>query len=135
MSRSLGQCGVVVWLVGGLVLSGAGCDGTGGAGTPCELAYQARCKRACECQPGSKCSFAPGSWKRDGGVTLIPASVMESEAACMSVARTIKCAGGGNPNVDYDTCKSAAADAPCEGFEAEGTQYTGMAPVRECHSP
>jgi hypothetical protein len=121
-------------VVGGLLAAAPGCDGEGG-GTPCERAYQARCKRACECQPGAQCSFAPGGWQRDGGFTVIPASVIESEEACLSITKMVKCAGGGDPDVDYEACASAAAAAPCEDFEAEGTQYTGMAPVRECHSP
>lgn len=106
---------------------------TNESGISCETAYEARCKRACECQSGAQCSFAPASWNKDGGVVIVPASVMESEQSCLSMAKMVKCVGGGDREVDYEACQDSVTDTPCESFEIEGKQYKGMAAVRECH--
>jgi hypothetical protein len=113
-----------------------GCDdeSESSAGTPCQQAWQARCDRACACQSGPQCSFAPGGWTDDGGTTIVPASVVDSEDSCRGLLERINCGADrqGVFGADYATCQAEVAGAACEDFEIDGQQYSGVVPVSSC---
>lgn len=104
------------------------------AATPCEAAWQVQCTRACDCQPGPECSFAPGAWQDDGGAHMVPGAVVQSEDACRQTLQRINCGsdGSGVVGADYAACEAALQTAACESFEAEGTTYTGVVPTPAC---
>ncbi|MBW2456336.1 MAG: hypothetical protein JRI68_17585 [Deltaproteobacteria bacterium] len=128
---------VVIWVLAVVCgLGASGCDDETEefAGTPCQQAWQARCDRACACQSGPQCSFAPGGWTHDGGDVIVPAAVVESEEDCRGLLEGINCGPDRNgvAEADYATCAADHANAECEAFEAGGQQFTGVVPVPGC---
>ena len=126
---------LLVWVAAAGLSSGCDDDSEDAAAdTPCRKAWQARCDRACACQTGPQCSFAPGSWTVDGGVVIVPATVVESEDACRGLLERINCGanGAGVEGADYEACETATAAAACEDFEGDGQPYSGVAPVSAC---
>ncbi|MFO0566394.1 MAG: hypothetical protein U0263_12065 [Polyangiaceae bacterium] len=112
--------------------AGSNSDGSAPKSGTCEAAHRARCKRACECQPGPECAFAGGVIQDEGGTTVFGAAVVKSEDACFSLS-VIECANGGDPNGDYPACESKSPTAACVEFQAEGNTYTGVEPLAECN--
>ena len=119
---------------GGVGGGGAGGDGDGGSApaTACEEAWFERCRRACECQPGPACTFAPGvTADPDGGMSIHLGASIADEDDCRSVA-TIECIDGGGENPDWPACLAENETAACETFEDQGNEYTGVVPIHAC---
>ncbi len=128
---------VVVWilaLASGFSATGCGDEKVASPGTPCQQAWQARCDRACACQSGPQCAFAPGGWTYDGGSVIVPAAVVDSEEDCRGVLESVNCGADrqGVGEADYATCEADHATAECEDFEAGGQQFRGVVPVPGC---
>jgi hypothetical protein len=111
---------------------GQGGEGAAEPETPCERAWYARCKKACECQPGDACTFAPGVTEgADGSTTVHTGAVIADEASCRKGA-VIECYEGGGEAPDFDACIELTESSTCETFDYEGTQYTGVVPFAAC---
>ena len=126
-----GHVGASVLAVFVTLACSSGSESGGVASGTCEAAFRARCQRACECQPGPECAWAPGSFTTDGGIVVVGGTVAKTDAIC-DQAVAIECHNGGDPEGNYPVCETKSKTAACVDFDGNGVTYTGVEPIPEC---